>query len=242
MPKVRKFELEETPFPTILLQLSDFQLTGRIEATNNGTCKSIYLDAGQFVYAHSNEEHDRIGMVLVSGGKLSVQQLKEALARQTAGKKLGVLLVEQSLIKISDLEWAIKQQAKQIIMSLFNWEEGNASFFQEELSAGIIKLQLNTQRIIIEGIKEIASPRIILKGLGDLDLPVKAIINPAMIEDLSLRLDQLVFLKSIVNKEMSIREICDLSSRPPWETCQMLYLLMATGCLTHSLRNATFIA
>jgi len=232
MAKIKDYNLMETPFANIFLNLNAFKLTGWIEVTKDSILKRIFVEEGTPVYASSTDEEDKIGMVLVSQGKLSHQQLKTALQKQVPGKKLGAILVALSYVSLEDLQWAINAQAKQIITSLFNWGEGMASIYQNKIPDDIIKLSINIERTIIGGIRSITNPRIILVGLGSMDARVKFThIPPDKLKLFQLTQNEQDLIRLLQEKELSVRQICQINKRPAWETCQLLYLLLAIGCL-----------
>lgn len=232
MPKLKDFKFEDTPFANLLLNLNAFQLTGWIEAYREKTMKRVFIHEGILVNANSTEEQDKIGMILVSQGKLTREQLETALRKQVPGKKLGTIFVELKYIKLDDLVWVLPAQAKQIITSLFDWEEGIASVYQNKLPDDFSKLTLNTERLIVEGIRSITSPRVILRGLGNMNTCVKIIqIKPETVQLLQLSQNDQNFLKILEDREFTIKQLCQMNKRPAWETYLLLYLLLATGSL-----------
>lgn len=53
----------------------------------------------------------RLGDILVASGRLTIEQLEEALrAQRILGKKLGTILVERNMISEQDILEAIEQQ------------------------------------------------------------------------------------------------------------------------------------
>ena len=69
-------------------------------------------------------------------------------------KKLGAVLVENGLVTPKDLFGSLKVQVKDIIYSLFLWQDGEYRF-DERLPADIIQLQINFQELISEIIQRI---------------------------------------------------------------------------------------
>ena len=232
MPKLKDFKFEDTPFANLLLNLSAFKLTGWIEAYREQIMKRVFIHEGILVNANSTDEQDKIGMILVSQGKLTREQLETALRKQVPGKKLGAILVEFKFIKLDDLVWALTAQVKQIIISLFDWEEGIASVYQNKLPDDLTRLALNTDRLMVEGIRSVTNPRVILRGLGNMNTCVKIThLKPETVQLLQLNQDDQNFLKILEEREFTIKQLCQMNKRPAWETYLLLYLLLATGSL-----------
>lgn len=233
MVNIKEYKLEEVYIGNLILQMIDFKLTGWIELNLiNNVNKKIYIKAGEFIYANSTDNNDKIGMVLVNAGKITFKQLLNALQWQEKEKKmLGTIMIELSYIKISDLEWALYQQSKQIIMSAFQYNSGLARFYYSEIPSNLLCLKLDTEQIIIDGLKKINNIDILIKALGDMNMLVELNIFPQKIQKLELDNNDLNFLKQISNKKLSLKEICSMHGATKLDICKLIYLLMAIGCL-----------
>ncbi len=114
--------------------------------------KSIHLKSGQIIFATSTDVQDRLGEVLVKAGYLSRVNLAKALAlAQKAGssKKLGAILVENKFVTPKDLFAGLKTQVKDIIYSLFLWDDADYRF-QESTAQDVIELNIDLQQLISE--------------------------------------------------------------------------------------------
>lgn len=230
---IKEYNMEEVYIGNLILQMIDFKLTGWIQLDlPNNVIKKIYIKAGEFVYANSTNNNDKIGMILVNAGKITFKQLLNALQWQEKEKKmLGTIMIELSYIKISDLEWALYQQTKQIIMSAFQCNSGFAKSYYSDIPTDLLCLKLDTEQIIIDSIKKINNIDILLKALGDMDLLIELNIFPQKLQKLNLDNNDLNFLKQISNKKLSIKEICSMHEATKLDICKLVYLLIAIGCL-----------
>jgi hypothetical protein len=232
MSKIKEYDINKIYIGNIILQMIDFKITGWLELVIKDVTKKLYMKEGEFVYANSTENNDKIGMVLVNSGKISFKQLLDALEYQKHSKKmLGAVLIELSYVKITDLEYALYQQAKQIIMSLFNYSTGIVRCYYGDIPKEVIPLKLNTEQIVIDSIKKINDIELLIKALGDLDLVFELNLVPSKIQSLSLENKDLIFLKKISGRKITIKEVENLYGAPRIEIYRLLYLLMATGCL-----------
>ena len=149
--------IQVTPLPDILEQLQISKATGTLTVRGKDIVKTIHFKGGQIIFAASTDVKDRLGEILVGCCKLSRENLEHALqlSKKSAGlKKLGVILVENGLVTPKDLFTGLKTQVKDIIFSLFLWNEG-AYRFEEHLPPDIIQLQINIQELIAEVIRRI---------------------------------------------------------------------------------------
>jgi hypothetical protein len=145
------------PLSEILEGLRTRKATGTLTLRRDNVTKSIYIRDGLIIFATSSSGHDRLGEILVKTGKLTQENLDHALKLygKSAGlKKLGAVLVENGLVTPKDLFGSLKVQVKDIIYSLFLWQDGEYRF-DERLPADIIQLQINFQELISEIIQRI---------------------------------------------------------------------------------------
>ena len=90
--------------------------------------------------------------MLVKAGYLTRENLEKALAlyRKNAGlKKIGAILVENKFVSPKNLFAGFKTQVKEIIYSLFLWDEAEYRF-EEHIAPDVIQLQINLQELIAE--------------------------------------------------------------------------------------------
>ncbi len=66
--------------------------------------------------------------------------------------------MEEGYITAKELFEGLKSQVREIIYSIFMWEEGQYRFVQEELPKHAISLQLDMVHLISEVVKRIHSP------------------------------------------------------------------------------------
>lgn len=152
-------DLKVQDLTQILTQLQEEKATGSLILQNHESIKSIHLKEGNIVYASSNLPGDRLGEVLLRLGKISPEQFHHSveLLRET-GTQQGAILVEQGYITAKELFEGLKSQVREIIYSLFLWEEGQYRFVQEEVPKHAIPLQLDMVHLISEILKRIHSP------------------------------------------------------------------------------------
>ncbi len=149
--------IQGNPLSDILEDLRKRKATGTLTVKRDKVTKSIYVRDGQIVFATSTEVQDRLGEILVKTGKLTQENMDYALKlyNKSGGlKKMGAVLVENGLVTPKELFGGLKIQVKDIIYSLFLWQDGEYKF-DERLPADIIQLQINFQELISEIIQRI---------------------------------------------------------------------------------------
>src|SRR5262252_192454 len=95
---------------------------------------TISFLGGQVVSAESAARRldNRIGSLLVRGGRLNDEQLTRVLALQKESQqRLGFLLIRERLVTPDDLKEALRLQIFRIVFSCFRWTDGRFRFTQE---------------------------------------------------------------------------------------------------------------
>ncbi len=150
--------IKEHDLTELLMQLQEQKATGSLVLQKDETIKSIHLKEGNIVYASSNLPGDRLGELLLQMEKITPEQFNRSveLLKET-GKQQGAILVEENYITAKELFEGLKYQVREIIYSLFLWEDGSYQFIQEERPKHAISLQLDMVDLISEVLKRIQS-------------------------------------------------------------------------------------
>ncbi len=146
--------LEFLEIAGILKDLFQKRATGELSLSAGETKKKIFFKNGVIIFALSNLEHDRLGDILLEHGVISRAQFDES-AKQVAetGKKQGTVLVQMGALTPKDLFRGLSLQVREIILSVFGWEEGSWHFSdilpaQDE----IVTLRIQPSLVILEGV------------------------------------------------------------------------------------------
>lgn len=143
--------LQDVALTDLLQNLLSAKATGILTLQHNGREKSIYIQGGNIVFAASNLPEDRLGNILVDAGQLTQAQVEAALKFKGATrKKFGAIIVELGFLAPKELFDGLKLQVKEIIYSLFRWEEGAYHFTPGDLPRQTIPLVLDPVQLISE--------------------------------------------------------------------------------------------
>ena len=141
-----------------LLQfLATGRKTGTLKLGRGGIVKQIYLEDGLIVGSTSNDPRELLGQVLLHYGKIEEAQLQTAMEIQRQfGGKLGVILSARGFVSQDDVIEVLRTRTLEIIYDLFIWEEAEFEFFDNEpVPADLIRIQVNTTSVIMDGIYRI---------------------------------------------------------------------------------------
>lgn len=146
-------KLSETAFPKALAQAYQRKNTGALVVRAGEITKNIFLENGSVIFASSNDRNDRLGEMLVRRGVISITDFLISSSKVIPGKRFGTILVETGILSAEQLVWAVKEQVKEIVFSLFG--ELFVSYkFEPNAQAGgeMITLNINTPELIRQGI------------------------------------------------------------------------------------------
>ncbi len=132
----------------------------------DGKERLICFQKGEIVYYSDDARLNRgpqIGEILVRMQFITQAQLEEALQHQRVHKGLvGEILIKKGIASDDDLRKALETQALEGLYTLFLQREGSFEFqmkvLPETLQEGIWKqapIALNTQRVIMEGLRQL---------------------------------------------------------------------------------------
>jgi hypothetical protein len=161
-------ELSTLPLAVLLEALHAAERSGLLQYAHRDHLKWIYLHRGEVVFAASNQRVDRLGECLLRAGVLTLDQLREAERRFTPPARFGKVLVEHGFLTPRELWNGVKYQVEEIVRSLFAMPAGTVWFWEGELQPdNVVRLSLETRRLVAEGIQRSEELRKFLSVLDD---------------------------------------------------------------------------
>ena len=165
---VLRAELGTLPLAALLEALHGAERSGLLYYEHRDHAKWIYLSRGEVVFAASNQRVDRLGECLLRAGVLTLEQLREAERRFSPPERFGKVLVEHGFLTPRELWNGVKYQVEEIVRSLFAMPAGTLWFWEGELQPdNVVRLALETRRLVAEGIQRSEELRKFLSVLDD---------------------------------------------------------------------------
>jgi len=214
----------------IFLDLHRSEKDGILEIRNGSTSKRIYMKNGDMIFATSNKEEDRLAEVMLKAGRLTINQYYQSVdIMKKTGKRQGAALVELGYLKPEDVIWIVRHQVEEIILSLFQWEDGKFVFIEGPLpSDEVITLKLSAANLIYRGIKRINSLTHIKNAMPTKDTILYYSTDPMnLFQDINLDNKDKDIL-SLINSKRNIHEILSISPLDNFQTMKTLYALLST--------------
>jgi hypothetical protein len=206
-------DLARIQLPDVLSFLTMIRRSGRLVVQQDQLERTLVWKDGDIVFATSNSPEHSLGQFLLRNGKITQQQYEESKRRVTPQLRHGKLLVQMGAISPKDLWWGVKNQALEIIYSLFAWQSGTFAFLEtaEELSGEKIVLLLNTSSVIMEGIRRLDESARIREKIPSLDIIFMKIAGAAPDFAHLEMSDNEIALYNDIDGRRSVRELIGLA-------------------------------
>jgi Domain of unknown function (DUF4388) len=222
-------DLSRIQLPDVLSFLAMIRGTGKLLLRQAPMERSIHWKDGEIVFASSNSPEHSLGMFLLSNGKITQSQYEETKRRVTAHLRHGKLLVQMGALSPKDLWWGVKNQALEIIYSLFSWKEGTFVLGDaaDELVNERIVLSINTSTVIMEGIRRLDETAMIrekITGLGMIFLKVPGAVPDFASLEMS---EHEVALYNNIDGKQTIRALIGRSEMTEFEVTRILFQLLS---------------
>lgn len=226
-------EIGETPLPEVLQKINYYKVPGVLTVTNSKGSKEIFISGGEVIFASSTFKDDRLGEFLLARKKITQADYDKSVELlKTTGKRQGKIFIELGVLTPSELLELVKEQVMAIVWSLFDWIEGKITFkvgkFKED---EVIKLNLDTRLVILEGIKRISEPKRVVKWLGKRDDVFEPTENAlALLPTLPLNLDEKRIFR-FVDGRRTFLMLLEVSPIDSGQTAKILYALYVLGLI-----------
>jgi len=141
--------------PDILQWASVNNKTGVLELERNRVCRRIVFRGGRIIACSSDDPPSRLGQVLLSKGRITREQLRQALGRQErTGENLGLVLQEMGLLTKEEVDSQVASKAQETIYGLFDWPDAVFRFWEEDAEPApfLMRVDLAVQDLLLRGL------------------------------------------------------------------------------------------
>src|SRR5687768_12169025 len=223
-----KGPLVDLPVPEILQHLKLSHATGILTLVAGGARKALYLKNGRVVFASSNLPNDRLGEILLREGKITVEEYDASIKAITKGKRQGKALIEMGALRPKDLWEGVQFQVKEIVYSIFNWDEGQFHFEESTLpEKERITVDLDVRDLLLAGLRRVDASGRVQARYPEGDALVERVVDEKT-GDLESYEEHVL---ALVDGERSVLDISRESEIGDNETLKVLYALLCTGVL-----------
>jgi len=226
--------LRDFSLPDFLYLIDRGYKTGSLLLRRPDDSALLFFDKGKLVYATKQQRRERLGDLLVRMGKITPQNLEEALKAQkgTPNLTLGQILVQLGYITRDELQQDIQAQIEETVYSLFAWPDGEFSF-----EAGVrlgpdevmVPVPLGVENLIMEGVRRVDEWGRIKDHIPNSDVIIRFLDHPSeKVKSINLNPDEWrVFAR--INGRDSIKEIATRTNLSEFDVSRIIYGFITAG-------------
>lgn len=223
--------LNEKPIARVIRLIAQKGMSGLLRVTRGKTIKAIFFEAGNPVFAISNVAAEQLEHKMLQEQLVTTAQLESARNHTDKANRLGIALVELGVLTQESLQSAVRKQVMDIIVSLFEWQEGEYAFDDKMRASHEIKLDANVTDILLEGARLAAQKT----AVADLIAPPEGVVVRAAINQKRLDSGNLSPVESYVLSRIemptTINRIGLISGLPDSEAHRAVCALVTSGFL-----------
>jgi len=216
-------KLGEVTVTDLLSFYNMFRKTGCLYFSLKGGAKELYFKDGEIVYAQSSFPSENLAMILYDLGKIDQAMLKKMHEIGLNKVPIGKVLVEKGVVTPKDLWLAARQQVESVIFNLFAFAEGNFCFLNvKPEEEKIVRLSMNTQNLIMEGLRRVDERALYMRDIRSLDtIPVLSDQRGQKLSN-----EEQLLLGLIRENEINVRELLRRSGLGEFEALRNLHQLL----------------
>jgi Domain of unknown function (DUF4388) len=222
-------DLRRVQIADVISFVSMIRGSGKLLLKQGRLERSLHWLDGEIIFATSNTAEHSLGQFLLRNGKITQEQYTESAQRVGPHMRHGKALVQMGAISPNDLWWGLKNQALEIIYSLFTWSEGSFSFVEmgEETLNERIVLSINTSSAIMEGIRRLDETARIREKITSMEMVFSKTGEVPEFKELDMSEDEIAVYNNI-DGQRTVRDLIAKSELTDFEVTRILFqMLMA---------------
>jgi tetratricopeptide (TPR) repeat protein len=226
-----KGSLREASLAEVCQLLALGMKTGCLSVADRSRFGQVFFDRGRITFARIVNRRDRLGDLLVAGGRLTQAQVDATLEHQAREpeKRFGELLLENGLISPAELSRFIRVQIEEAIHHLFTWSRGQFYFEAGQRPQRNDSLvSINPESLLLEAARRIDEWSLIEKKIPSLDLVFELDQSRVDASDAEISSEQ-KDLVPLLDGTRSVQEIVDETGRGEFEIGKALFGLVQAG-------------
>ncbi len=209
--KIEKGEFTSGKFPYLLRDLSGEGSTGMLSMKFRHIRKFLFLRDGNLVFAQSSLPEEQLAMCMYNGGVFEEDMLGrvQTLIRSGGWKNPEI----ESITDSKTISWWLKSLIREIILSIFEWTDGEYRFFHGQLAPpACIKVRIDTMKLLFACVRRVRNEDLLCAWLGGMDripkIDYSSLTNRT--SDLNLTPQEGFFI-SRIDGIMSFRQILSMA-------------------------------
>jgi Domain of unknown function (DUF4388)/FHA domain len=193
--------------PDVLTFLGGTRKSGTLMLAGYGRQSYVLFSDGAVVYAGSDQEHFRLGALLMRKKKITREQCQniDGTMRREGGR-FGQIAVDQGVLSDEQLREYLKVQVSEVVYDAFVWTEGTFRFSDDlQIPDYAVTISVDLANLIMEGARRIEEWEKCLQLLPD-DGVVFHVVSTPKDDKITLSADEWKIL-FLVNGQRTLAEL-----------------------------------
>jgi curved DNA-binding protein CbpA len=224
-------QLGEKLVPDLIREIARRNASGLLRISRGSTIKAIFFESGTPTFAISNLSSEQLEHRLVKEGLVNFEQVERAKQRAVKAHRLGPALVEAGHLQDGEMRAIVQDQVTGILLSLFEWTEGDYSFDERIRVAHEVTLGLSVEDVLLLGARHAAQ----LPRMADALVPRDRVVLRPKLNGIRADSGQLIPLESYILSRIesptAVSEIGALSGLAEEDAHRAVCALVAAGFL-----------
>ncbi|HSE35975.1 MAG TPA: J domain-containing protein, partial [Blastocatellia bacterium] len=224
-------QLNEKLVPDLIREIAQKNSSGLLRLSRGKAIKAIFFESGAPTFAISNLTNEQLDYRLTKEGLATTEQIGRA--KELAGKtqRLGPALVEMGVLEDQQMRTLVRDQAMDIIRSVFEWTQGDYAFDERIRAAHEVTLSLGAADVLLDGARHAAD----IKEIVETIVPQNAVVLKAKANGNRADTGRLIpmesYILSRIESPMPVSEIGAMSGLGDADSQRAVCVLVAAGFL-----------
>ena len=165
-------QLGEKLVPNLIRDIAQKNSSGLLRLSRGKAIKAIFFESGAPTFAISNLTNEQLDYTLMKDGLATLEQIERAKERAGKTQRLGPVLVEMGVLETGQMRKLVCDQVMGIILSVFEWIQGDYAFDERIRAAHEVTLSLGAADVLLEGARHASD----IQDVAELIVPPDAVV------------------------------------------------------------------
>lgn len=231
--EIARGQLGAHPLLEIVHEIASAKLSGAVRLQRDRVKAVVYFEAGEVVFAVSNQRRHRLSECALAWQYANAAQLA-SIPQKNTDVEFGFALVESGVLTTERLEDLFVRLATEVLRQVLHWTDGEWIYDARVRLAQSVRAHVNIQSLLLETVRQLP-PDFAAKRLSNHNRQVVPV--PAALNGLSLNSME-AYVLSRADSVMQLSLLAQLVGLPEPDLLRSVYSLVLGGFLHGSLWTA----
>jgi curved DNA-binding protein CbpA len=224
-------QLGEKLAPDLIREIAQKNASGLLRLSRGKAIKAIFFESGAPTFAISNLTNEQLDDKLLKEGLVTPEQIERAKERAGKTQRLGPALVEMGVLEDQQMRTLVCNQVMSIIVSVFEWTQGDYNFDERIRAAHEVTLSLGAADVLLQGARHAADSQQVAEAL----VPQDAVVLKSKASGLRADTGRLIpvesYILSRIDSPTAVSEVGSMSGLGEADAHRAVCALVAAGFL-----------